>query len=165
MEAKKDEDDIIPKDKTQQTLKTPNQAQQAAQVDTDPLRIYGSQTGAQRNVYTSVGDVDLNPLAAAPGVNPFSGRSDLYGGMHPGGGMFVGPEHPMFTGGIGGPRLGGPGYPNRPTMGSVPPGARFDPVMPFGPGSTSPFGSVRPGIGRPGRGNWPPFRYLKINEW
>jgi hypothetical protein len=82
-----------------------------------------------------IGDVDLDPFGSAPGLvrpNP----------MHPGGGMFVGPDHPMFQ------------PPSRPFGGTPmgpPPGARFDPVMPFGPGGGRPL--------RPGRPNQPPFRY------
>ncbi|KAH6562066.1 hypothetical protein BASA50_004201 [Batrachochytrium salamandrivorans] len=91
-----------------------------------------------------VGDVDLDPLAAAPAMMPpVFGGSRLYGGpMHPGGGMLVGPDHPMFgggdlrgRGGYGGEsglphRMGG--GPVRFPPGAVPPGARFDPVGPFG---------------------------------
>lgn len=113
----------------------------------------------------SVGDVDLDPLAIAPGLIPpghFGPRSPLGSGMHPGGGMFVGPEHPMFTGGGGGfgggvPRpgpLAGPGGQRLPP-GAVPPGARFDPIMPFGqpppgPGPRGPFGPGTGGGGGPG---------------
>ena len=54
--------------------------------------------------------------------------------MHPGGGMVMGPNHPIF-GGYGpgqpqGPSTGGIG---RLPPGAIPPGARFDPVTPFGP--------------------------------
>ncbi|KAJ3728964.1 hypothetical protein DFJ43DRAFT_1084047 [Lentinula guzmanii] len=85
-----------------------------------------------------------------------------------GGGMYVGPDHPIFNarfgrggggvggvGGVGGERRGpwgGDGY--LPPMGA-PPGARFDPVGPLGPFGASPFGSaggVFPGVGG-GRGS------------
>ncbi|KAJ3790463.1 PI31 proteasome regulator N-terminal-domain-containing protein [Lentinula aff. detonsa] len=73
-----------------------------------------------------------------------------------GGGMYVGPDHPIFNArfgrGEGGERRGtgpwgGDGY--LPPMGA-PPGARFDPVGPVGPFGASPFGSaggVFPGVG------------------
>lgn len=50
-----------------------------------------------------------------------------YGGLG-GEGMFVTPDHPMFQGGGG---VGGDGRGRLP-WGAVPPGARFDPIMPFG---------------------------------
>ncbi|KAJ3104694.1 hypothetical protein HDU97_008970 [Phlyctochytrium planicorne] len=106
--------------------------------------------GFGRNPY-AIGDVDLDPFAAAPGLIP------PRGGMHPGGGMFVGPDHPMFGGGGGGfgggyggggfgpGGMGGGGVFFPP--GAVPPGARFDPVGPFGP---------RPGVGGIGGGGFGP---------
>lgn len=87
--------------------------------------------------------------------NPYGvGRQDLdpnFGGLpDPGGGMIVGPGHPIFGARVGlGGRVGdddddnwvlGPG--GRPP--GVPPGARFDPFGPVGPGF--------PGRGGGGRG-------------
>lgn len=86
----------------------------------------------------SIGRDDLDPLGSAP----FAGPPRIGGiggggfgpprGMGPGGGMFVGPDHPMFAG-----RGGQPGGGFRPEGGdgrlpggAVPPGARFDPIMP-----------------------------------
>lgn len=98
----------------------------------------------------SIGRRDLDPLPSHP--NPF-GPPPLFGGPSGGDGMFVGPDHPIFSdrftpgrgGGIGGRGQpeglwGGDGF--LPPMGA-PPGARFDPVGPFG----SPFGQ---GSGRGG---------------
>ncbi|KAJ3213296.1 hypothetical protein HDU67_003089 [Dinochytrium kinnereticum] len=99
-----------------------------------------------------IGDVDLDPFAAAPGIIP------PRGGMHPGGGMIVGPDHPMFGGGGGGYGGGftGPGrYPGGGSFlppGAVPPGARFDPIGPFGPRPGGFGGGVGP-MG-PGRGGF-----------
>jgi proteasome inhibitor subunit 1 (PI31) len=67
-----------------------------------------------------VGDVDLDPFAASPSL--IAGRPHIGmfggsgGGMHPGGGMFVGPDHPMFGGGDIGPMGsgGGSGFPGFP---------------------------------------------------
>lgn len=99
-----------------------------------------------------IGRSDLEPLGG--GIrNPFAPPS-LFGGVGGGlggDGMYVGPSHPMFrdrmdpliAGGVGGGRAGpwgGDGY--LPPMGA-PPGARFDPVGPFGPGRG-------PGPGFPG---------------
>jgi proteasome inhibitor subunit 1 (PI31) len=85
-----------------------------------------------------IGRRDLDPFAA---TNPFN-PAPLFPGNNSGG-MIMGPNHPYFTGrtnpnssGIRGP-WGGDGY--LPPMGA-PPGARFDPVVPFGGG-----------IGLPGR--------------
>jgi len=70
-------------------------------------------------------------MPARPMPDPFGvGRADLdpLGGPG-GGGMFMDPRsfpRPGMPGGPGGP--GGPGFP----PGAVPPGARFDPVGPFG---------------------------------
>ena len=56
--------------------------------------------------------------------------------------MIVGPNHPMFTR----PRPGHNGIGPSPVPGipNVPPGARFDPVGPFGPNPNFPFGPARP---------------------
>jgi len=106
----------------------------------------------------SIGRRDLDPLPAHP--NPF-GPPPLFGGPSGGDGMFVGPDHPIFSdrftpgrgGGIGGRGQhegpwGGDGF--LPPMGA-PPGARFDPVGPFG----SPLGQG-PGRGGPFRGQGGP---------
>ncbi|KAJ8657015.1 hypothetical protein O0I10_007349 [Lichtheimia ornata] len=75
--------------------------------------------------------------------NPFSvGRSDLEpmgGGLRmpgSGGGMFVGPEHPMFRARRDEEQspFSGEG-PQRLPRGAVPPGARFDPITPTGGGA------------------------------
>lgn len=96
-----------------------------------------------------IGRRDLDPIASQ---NPFAPPS-----LFPhssGDGMFVGPEHPIFRGGLRGPDRGMGGIPGRgpwggdgflPPMGA-PPGARFDPVGPFQGGM---FG------GRGGRGGGP----------
>jgi hypothetical protein len=90
--------------------------------------------------YPDVGGSDLNPLG---GVG--SGGLRLPGS---GGGMFVGPNHPIF-GNPGSSSLDDPsglfGGPQPLPRGSVPPGARFDPIGPFG---SLP---VRPSGNRPGR--------------
>ena len=75
-----------------------------------------------------------------------------------GDGMFVGPNHPIFGGGLGGQAgrgpWGGDGF--LPPLGA-PPGARFDPVGPgLGPfpgGPIPPFGGRGLGRGTPGSGN------------
>ncbi|KAJ3075732.1 hypothetical protein HDU98_007124 [Podochytrium sp. JEL0797] len=107
-----------------------------------------------------VGDVDLDPFAAAPGMM-IPPRGGGFGGMHPGGGMFVGPDHPMFggggAGGVGRPGYGGGGgsgiYGGPGAIlppGAVPPNARFDPIGPFGPRPMGPGGmSGGSGIGSP----------------
>jgi proteasome inhibitor subunit 1 (PI31) len=71
--------------------------------------------------------------------------------------MFVGPDHPMFgDNGIGSRPsfMGGPG--GRPPFlppGAVPPGARFDPIGPFGgPPGRFPGRGGRGGFGMGGRG-------------
>ncbi|TPX53742.1 hypothetical protein PhCBS80983_g06187 [Powellomyces hirtus] len=118
---------------------------------TDPHFPYGSGSGGShlhptfpgRSPYT-IGDTDLDPLAASPGlVFPHTG------GLSQGGSMFVGPDHPMF-------HHGGGGVP-RPDRylppGAVPPGARFDPIGPFGPRpGGGPGGPPLGGPPPPGRG-------------
>ncbi|CAG8468535.1 12466_t:CDS:10 [Ambispora gerdemannii] len=125
--------------------RTPNQ-----QPEVDPLRIpprptvpfhqpdYGMPYGRFDNPF-SVGRDDLDPLGSNPIIGPprFGGYGPPpLGGFGPsrGGGMFVGPDHPMFD-----PRrFGGgrepPGGPQTLPRGAVPPGARFDPIGPFGRG-------------------------------
>lgn len=102
----------------------------------------------------SIGRSDLDPF---PGINPFAPPPLFPGGPQGGGGMFVGPDHPIFggrnPGGVEGRGpWGGDGF--LPPMGA-PPGARFDPVNPFsggiggipgrGRGSGGPLGGPRPG--------------------
>ncbi|KAI9300363.1 PI31 proteasome regulator N-terminal-domain-containing protein [Cunninghamella echinulata] len=89
----------------------------------------------------SVGQDDLNPFGNSirlPGSHFGSGG----GG---GGGMFVGPNHPMFNNRNDDPS-GLFGGPNPLPRGSVPPGARFDPIGPFG------SNPLRGGSGGRGRG-------------
>lgn len=113
-------------------------------VPDDPLRIPGSggPGGGRRNVpIADIGRRDLDPLGGMGGTfgGP-SGFGRLPGGIGGdnggGGGMYMGPDHPLFrerfgpdadtvTGG--GRRWGGDGY--LPPIGA-PPGARFDPVGP-----------------------------------
>ncbi|KAJ1821382.1 hypothetical protein LPJ60_002649 [Coemansia sp. RSA 2675] len=97
----------------------------------------------------NVGRDDLNPLG-----HPFGS------GIGEGGGMVVGPGHPMFRqGGHGGDDVGRPGIfggPQTLPPGAVPSGARFDPIGPFGqmPGPARPLGRQGPpprGSGGPGR--------------
>ncbi|KAI8096097.1 PI31 proteasome regulator N-terminal-domain-containing protein [Thamnidium elegans] len=75
-------------------------------------------------VFPDVGASDLNPLG---------GGLRLPGGGN--GGMFVGPDHPLF-GNRGSSSQDDPsglfGGPQSLPRGSVPPGARFDPIGPFG---------------------------------
>ena len=105
-----------------------------------------------------IGRRDLDPLPLQIQPNPFRPPS-LFPGTS-GDGMFVGPDHPIFGGGLGGgvrgPSRGiGGGFPGPwggdgylPPMGA-PPGARFDPVFP---------GPQFPGGLRGGRGGQPRFR-------
>ncbi|KAJ3012505.1 UNVERIFIED_CONTAM: hypothetical protein HDU68_001161 [Siphonaria sp. JEL0065] len=108
---------------------------------------YGGYPGIRPGFGT--GDIDLDPFGAAPGVIPPRGG---FGGMHPGGGMYVGPDHPMFggggsggSGGFGGGIYGGPGAILPP--GAVPPNARFDPIGSFGGPPMGPGGTMRGGFG------------------
>ncbi|KAL9543532.1 hypothetical protein PS6_009231 [Mucor atramentarius] len=97
--------------------------------------------------YPDVGGSDLNPLRGIGG----SGGLRMPGS---GGGMFVGPDHPIF-GSRGGSSLDDPsglfGGPQPLPRGSVPPGARFDPIGPFGSLPVRPSGN-RPGGRRDPRG-------------
>ena len=99
----------------------------------------------------SIGRSDLDPFPGMNPSNPFA-PPPLFPPQG-GDGMFVGPEHPIFSGrvpgGLGGRagqegRWGGDGF--LPPM-SAPPGARFDPV---GPG---PFPDGIGWMGGRGRGN------------
>ncbi|KAJ2552306.1 hypothetical protein EV175_003366 [Coemansia sp. RSA 1933] len=101
-------------------------------------------------LYAGVGGDDLRPLGPDI-INSGPGGTR-------GGGMLVGPGHPMFGQGTGddedddgyggmGPLAG----PERLPQGAVPPGARFDPVMPFGPAASARGGRGR-GRGRGARG-------------
>ncbi|KAG8801769.1 hypothetical protein FRB91_011431 [Serendipita sp. 411] len=89
-----------------------------------------------------IGRSDLDPFP-----NPFAGKSPIQP-LNLGGGMYVGPGHPMFgghpaqPGGVGGGRGG-----VLPPLGA-PSGARFDPIVPFGAGGIGVF----PGRDEPPRG-------------
>ncbi|KAK0537875.1 hypothetical protein OC842_001475 [Tilletia horrida] len=113
---------------------------------------FGSGIGAGpgRNPAT-IGDRDLDPLGIPPGRFG-GGPPPLFGGggRDQGGGMIVGPDHPLFRDRFGpGDGRGGNGGTGGLPAGAVPPGARFDPIGPFGPGP-----GVGPGSGprRPPRG-------------
>ena len=102
----------------------------------------GFPLSGQVPIGTGIGSYDLDPFAGSRG---FVGIGS--GAMPSGGGMIVGPDHPMFRGqGSRNPSFPGQGPLTFPP-GSVPPGARFDP--------TGPFDIMGPGV-RP-RGQRPPF--------
>ncbi|KAL7265395.1 hypothetical protein ACSBR1_003212 [Camellia fascicularis] len=97
-----------------------------------------------------VGGSDLFP---GPGAGMYPSRGDF--GIGVGGGMFVGPDHPMF-GGMGrgiGPVLPG-GLPG------VPPGARFDPYGPPGVPGFEPNRFARDPR-RPGGGTHPDLEHYR----
>ncbi|KAF9982646.1 hypothetical protein BGZ75_005901 [Mortierella antarctica] len=89
-----------------------------------------------------IGRSDLDPFGGriGGGLGGFGGVGGFGGGIGggTGGGMIVGPNHPMFRrpppGGGNGGDSGIFGGPQPLPRGSVPPGARFDPIGPFGPG-------------------------------
>ncbi|KAJ2146404.1 hypothetical protein IW136_000591 [Coemansia sp. RSA 678] len=98
--------------------------------------------GTARNPL-SVGRDDLDPLGGAMHGGPL-------GGIDQGGGMLVGPDHPMFRqGGSSGRGTGPLGGPERLPPGAVPPGARFDPISPLG---QMPRGGLPRGSGNGGAG-------------
>ncbi|KAJ1969464.1 hypothetical protein IWQ62_000606 [Dispira parvispora] len=111
--------------------------------------------------FPSVGAADLDPLAAAPSIMPGPRGVHLGGTTNPrvggdisGGGMHVGPGHPLFGRVSTGPdhSTGTPfAGPQRLPPGAVPSGARFDPVVPFGPNPNRGPG----GLPRPPTGNTP----------
>ncbi|KAI8339736.1 PI31 proteasome regulator N-terminal-domain-containing protein [Chlamydoabsidia padenii] len=107
---------------------------------TPPLRMPTS--GSPDWVPLNVGGDDLNPLGGPSGdLRPLGGGR--------GGGMFVGPDHPMFNNrrDLDDP-AGVFGGPQPLPRGAVPPGARFDPIGPFG-GNPGRGGGI---FGRGGRG-------------
>ncbi|KAJ1928078.1 hypothetical protein IWQ60_002390 [Tieghemiomyces parasiticus] len=79
------------------------------------------------------GAADLDPVAASPSVDPSVTRGHLPQIPSSAGGMHIGPDHPVFQIGPHGQRppdvFGGPQPLPR---NAVPPGARFDPIGPFG---------------------------------
>lgn len=97
-----------------------------------------------------IGDRDLDPLGGSPLALPprFGGGGNfapppLFPGGDSGGGMFVGPDHPMFR------NRHPPSHTGLPP-GAVPPGARFDPIYPGGgPGPLRPGGEPDVGGARP----------------
>ncbi|BGP20141.1 hypothetical protein JCM10213_000774 [Rhodosporidiobolus nylandii] len=148
--------------------------------DHDPLRIPG--TGGRGggafggSPLAEIGRRDLDPLGGMGGtfgglhvlggVGGFGGMGGGFGGgfggggggRGNGGGMFMGPDHPLFrerfgndgtvVGGGNGRRWGGDGYL---PPGGAPPGARFDPVGPV----NGPPGGSGLGIG-PGQAGYHP---------
>lgn len=141
----------------------------------------------------SVGDRDLLPLGGmqppgAGGSGGFGppplfggGAGGGLGGMGGGGGMFVGPDDPIFRdrfgqggggGGGGGGGVGPGGQPRGPwggdgflPPGAVPPGARFDPVGPWGSGPGAGRGPGGPGPGRGGGFGGPPGARTGDPDW
>ncbi|KAI8098696.1 PI31 proteasome regulator N-terminal-domain-containing protein [Halteromyces radiatus] len=129
---------------TTSTQSAPSSSQPAPSQSPPPIRppIFDTPTSPDEpySGIPSVGDDDLNPLGAPVRI-PESLR-------RPGGGMYVGPDHPIFSGrhhddNDSADIFGGPQPLPR---GSVPPGARFDPIGPFGANPT------RRGRGAFGRG-------------
>uniref|UniRef100_A0A5B7BN80 Putative proteasome inhibitor n=1 Tax=Davidia involucrata TaxID=16924 RepID=A0A5B7BN80_DAVIN len=99
-----------------------------------------------------VGGSDLFP-GPPPGTYP------MRGDFGAGGGMFVGPDHPMF-GGIGrGPSFPG-GQPGFPPVIPLPPGARFDPYGPPDVVGFEPNRFVR-NPRRPGGGTHPDLEHFR----
>lgn len=98
-----------------------------------------------------IGDADRDPLAAS-GHRPFLGGyapPDVFAPPR-GDGMIVGPDHPMFRGPPQQPAQGPWGGDGFLPPGAVPPGARFDPVVPMpGQGPRPPMGGPRGGRGDP----------------
>ncbi|KAJ1898241.1 hypothetical protein LPJ66_002877 [Kickxella alabastrina] len=138
------------------------QQQQERREDSGDYRKSGGEYQENQGFYNrprvNVGGDDLNPLGPV-----FGGPMGIDGGNR-GGGMVVGPDHPMFRQGGGrGPIL--PGSPETLPPGAVPPGARFDPIGPFGrmqgpgrgPGSGGNnffSGEPNPDVGRPPDSSW-----------
>jgi hypothetical protein len=112
----------------------------------------GSRGDMDRDLYP-----DFSP--AVPGYAIGGGRPGPMGGP---GGSWVGPDHPIFGGNVGGgvPGVHGPGG-FSPLPPGVPPGARFDPFGPPGTGFGIPGrggrGGGRGGIGRGGGSGVPGF--------
>ncbi|KAL0074561.1 PI31 proteasome regulator N-terminal-domain-containing protein [Phycomyces blakesleeanus] len=116
----------------------------------------GRQEGFPRNNQQQSDDIPVFSSLqdnSRPGrENPFSvGRSDIdpLGGHHipgPGDGTYVGPSHPMYSHRHDQENSNIFGGPQTLPRGAVPPGARFDPIGPFG----NPPG--RGGLGGPRRG-------------
>ncbi|KAG0260288.1 hypothetical protein BG011_001989 [Mortierella polycephala] len=114
--------------------------------------------GVPHNPY-EIGRSDLDPFGGRIGGIGGIGGGGIGGfgggvGGGTGGGMIVGPNHPMFRrppggGGIGGGNSGIYGGPQPLPRGSVPPGARFDPIGPFGAGAGTGHGGNEnvPGAG------------------
>ncbi|KAG0011216.1 hypothetical protein BGZ81_002341, partial [Podila clonocystis] len=124
--------------------------------DNDPLRmpgvgglprpgfprppIFGDPFSAEDPGYGNpfnIGRDDLDPFGGRLGGIGGGGGGGGFGGIGggSGGGMIVGPNHPMFRRPPGGGGSGGGGIYGGPQplpRGSVPPGARFDPIGPFG---------------------------------
>ncbi|KAG0225149.1 PI31 proteasome regulator N-terminal-domain-containing protein [Mortierella sp. GBAus27b] len=120
--------------------------------------IFGDPFSAEDPSPFSIGRSDLDPFGGRiGGFGGIGGPGPFGGGIggSTGGGMIVGPNHPMFrppgVGGIGG---GGGLYggPQPLPRGSVPPGARFDPIGPFGPGHGSAPGAGTAHRPPPGQG-------------
>ncbi|RIA87375.1 PI31 proteasome regulator N-terminal-domain-containing protein [Glomus cerebriforme] len=109
----------------------------------------------------NIGRDDLDPLGSNPIYGPprFGGSGGIppLGGPSRGGGMFVGPDHPIFGQQQGPTRGGIYGGPQPLPRGSVPPGARFDPIGPFIPGPRGRgFGRGGPASGEPDNDELPP---------
>ncbi|CAG8459462.1 16371_t:CDS:2 [Acaulospora morrowiae] len=109
----------------------------------------------------SVGRNDLDPLGSNPILGPprFGGGGiQPFGGPSRGGGSIMGPDHPIFDPRVPDRNSGGiRGGPQFLPSGAVPPGARYDPVGPFGP--LSGRGGGRFPSGEPNNDELPPPGY------
>ncbi|CAK0785666.1 hypothetical protein CVIRNUC_008877 [Coccomyxa viridis] len=142
----------------------PLRASPAPDLDDDFLR-----KGPRRGGFPPVPDIgtdDLHPPIPGiprefPGPDsiPFSGGMGHMGGQPGGiGGMYVGPDDPIFSGRFPGGGMGGPGFSGRggggdPLQGGIPPGARYDPIGPPGVPGFHPEDFQRRAGRRAGRGD------------
>lgn len=96
---------------------------------------------------------DVPRVPRVPGAPVSVGQDDKEPGIEPaspGGGMIVGPEHPIFD-----YPYGQQTPPSVLPRGAVPPGARFDPITPVGP-SRGPHGDILYPSGEPDSDELPP---------
>ncbi|KAF9923639.1 hypothetical protein FBU30_006362 [Linnemannia zychae] len=139
----------------------------------DPFSAEDEFGGGYHNPF-EIGRSDLDPfggrigggLGGIVGPGGFGGIGGIGGiGGSGGGGMIVGPNHPMFRRPPpGGSSSGIYGGPQPLPRGSVPPGARFDPIGPFGagagrggaPGAGTAHQDPHRGFGGQGRGRGGP---------
>ncbi|PHJ22235.1 pi31 proteasome regulator [Cystoisospora suis] len=113
---------------SEQAEAQPSSPLSSVRASANPSKPAGPSSSSSPSFGPAVGGSDHQP-PGVPDLTDTRGPRHNWNQEQEGGGMHVGPRHPFFTGGD--PRLPG-GYPTPPLPPGFVPGARYDPIGPYG---------------------------------